>query len=519
MSEATDPAPRFGVLGPLRAWRGESAVDLGPVQQRVVLAVLLLQAGHPISRQRLISAVWGGVQPARSVNLIQRHVSRLRRVLGTGEALDAPCGLVWTDAGYLLTVPGERHREPHRVPPGAGPGPGRAGRRGSPASTAALHAALGLWRGPVCDGLSSPFLDAQRDRLAETRISVIEERADLDLALGQHADLIAELRDLVADHPLRERLHGLLMLALYRAGRQADALAAYLDARRLLREDLGVEPAEPLQHLHQQILAADPALAAVAAWPAAGPAAPAATQPPAMVPPRATAPLAAMTLVPATARGPCRAGPLSAQLPHRIPDFTGRDAELGRLDALVTRDDPGAAIVITVITGTASIGKTALAVHWAHRISDRYPDGQLYVNLRGFDPTGTAVAPAEAIRGFLDAFGVTPPQIPLSLQAQAALYRSLLAGRRVLILLDNAAEEDQIRPLLPGSPGCLVIVTSRNELRGLIVTEGAHPVDLDLLSTAEARQLLSRRAGESRVLAELRPPTTSSRFAPGCRWP
>ena len=274
MSEATDPASRFGVLGPLRAWRGESAVDLGPVQQRVVLAVLLLQAGHPISRQRLIGAVWGDVPPARSVNLIQRHVSRLRRVLGTGEALDAPCRLVWTDAGYLLTVPGGAvdltvfHQELARARAARAAGDLRE-------AAAALHAALGLWRGPVCEGLSSPFLDAQRDRLAETRISVIEERADLDLALGQHADLIAELRDLVADHPLRERLHGLLMLALYRAGRQADALAAYLDARRLLREDLGVEPAEPLQHLHQQILAADPALAAVAgpAGPAAGPAA------------------------------------------------------------------------------------------------------------------------------------------------------------------------------------------------------------------------------------------------------
>ena len=216
MSEATDPAPRFGVLGPLRAWRGESAVDLGPVQQRVVLAVLLLQAGHPISRQRLISAVWGDVPPARSVNLIQRHVSRLRRVLGTGEALDAPCRLVWTDAGYLLTVPGGAvdltvfHQELARARAARAAGDLRE-------AAAALHAALGLWRGPVCDGLSSPFLDAQRDRLAETRISVIEERADLDLALGQHADLIAELRDLVADHPLRERLHGLLMLALYRA--------------------------------------------------------------------------------------------------------------------------------------------------------------------------------------------------------------------------------------------------------------------------------------------------------------
>ena len=336
MSEATDPAPRFGVLGPLRAWRGESAVDLGPVQQRVVLAVLLLQAGHPISRQRLISAVWGDVPPARSVNLIQRHVSRLRRVLGTGEARDAPCRLVWTDAGYLLTVPGGAvdltvfHQELARARAARAAGDLRE-------AAAALHAALALWRGPVCDGLSSPFLDAQRDRLAETRISVIEERADLDLALGQHADLIAELRDLVADHPLRERLHGLLMLALYRAGRQADALAAYLDARRLLREDLGVEPAEPLQHLHQQILAADPALAAVAAPAAglaAGPAAGLAAAGGDAAAGNGAAPRdGAAGRDDAGARdgpGTLPGRPLPAQLPHRIPDFTGRDAELGR---------------------------------------------------------------------------------------------------------------------------------------------------------------------------------------------
>ena len=519
MSEATEPAPRFGVLGPLRAWRGDGEVDLGPVQQRVVLAVLLLQAGHPISRQRLISAVWGDAPPARSVNLIQRHVSRLRRVLGTGEAgedrLDAPFRLVWTDAGYLLTVPAgavDLSVFQHEL------GRARAARAAGDLreAAAALHAALRLWRGPVCDGLSSPLLDAQRDRLAETRISVIEERADLDLALGQHADLIAELRDLLAEHPLRERLHGLLMLALYRAGRQADALSAYLGARRLLHEDLGVEPGEPLQRLHQQILAADPKLAPDPRLAAtAGPVAREDAAPRGGGVPRDGAredagaregaghPDVAARDGGAREDPGTRPGrPLPAQLPHRIPDFTGRDAELGRLDALVSRDDHGADVVITVITGTAGVGKTALAVHWAHRISGHYPDGQLYVNLRGFDPTGTAVAPAEAIRGFLDAFGTTPQQIPLSLQAQAALYRSLLAGRRVLILLDNAAEEDQIRPLLPGSPGCLVIVTSRNELRGLIVTAGAHPVDLDLMSAAEARQLLSRRVGESRVLAE-----------------
>ena len=262
MGDATDPAPRFGVLGPLRAWQGERAVDLGPVQQRVVLAVLLLQAGHPISRERLISAVWGDAPPTHSVNLVQRHVSRLRRVLGAWQpGTDASSRLVWTDAGYLLTVPPGGldlevfHRELGRA---------RAARAGGDlrAAARALHAALGLWRGPVCEGLASPLLDAQRERLAEMRISVIEDRVELDLALGQHADLIAELRGLVAEHPLRERLHGLLMLALYRAGRQADALAAFLDARSLLREELGVEPAEPLRQLHQQILAADPRLAA-----------------------------------------------------------------------------------------------------------------------------------------------------------------------------------------------------------------------------------------------------------------
>ena len=473
MPDLGTPALRFGVLGSLRVWRGEASVDLGPVQQRVVLAVLSLQAGRPVGLPQMISAVWGEASPRHAVNLVQRHVSRLRRVLEPDRPSHAPSGLLaWTESGYLLSFPAGAldldvfERELSRA---------RAARAAGllAEAAAALHTALGLWRGPVCDGLYSPFLDAQRDRLAEARISVVEERIELDLAIGEHAGLIAELRDLVAEHPLRERLRGLLMLALYRAGRQADALAAFRDARHRLREELGVEPAAPLQRLHQQILAADPELAA-AAVAGAGADAPA---------------------------GPGR--PLPAQLPHHVPDFTGRDAELDRLDALLTRDhDTATGMVVTTITGTAGVGKTALAVHWAQRISERFPDGQLYVNLRGFEPTGSAVAAAEAIRGFLDAFGVPPQQIPTGLEAQAALYRSLLAGRRVLVVLDNAADEDQVRPLLPGSPACLVIVTSRNELPGLIVTEGAHPVFVDLLSTAEARQLLSRRVGESRVSAE-----------------
>ena len=476
MNDPDVPALRVGVLGPLRVWRGETVVDLGPVQQRVVLAVLALQAGRPVGRQQMINAVWGGDQPRNAVNLVQRHVSGLRRVLEPERPGHSPSGLlVWTEVGYQLTLPkGALDLDVFEGELGRARAARAAGQLREAAY--ALHSALGLWRGPVCDGLSSPFLDAQADRLDESRISVLEERIELDLAIGVHADLIAELRDLVAEHPLRERLYGLLMLALYRAGRQADALAAFRDARRQLREELGVEPAAPLQRLHQQILAADPELVAATAT-------------------EVTADVGAMT---GTRR------PLPAQLPHQIPDFTGRHAELDQLDSLVAadRESIGTGVVITSISGTAGVGKTALAVHWAHRISEEFPDGQLYVNLRGFDPTGSAMKPAEAIRGFLDAFGVTPQQLPTSLEAQAALYRSLLAGRRVLILLDNAADEDQVRPLLPGSPGCLVIVTSRNELPGLIVTEGAQPVLVDLMSIPEARQLLSRRIGENRVAAE-----------------
>jgi DNA-binding SARP family transcriptional activator/tetratricopeptide (TPR) repeat protein len=467
---------RFGLLGPLRVWRGETAIDLGPLQQRVVLAVLALQAGRPVRRQHLIDAVWGETPPRNAVNLVQRHVSGLRRVLELGRLERARSGmLAWTDAGYLLTLPaGALDLDIYERELGRARAARTAGQPGEAAE--ALRAALGLWRGPVCDGLDSPFLDAQRDRLAESRIDVVEERIELELAIGDHADLVPELRELVAEHPLRERLRGLLMLALYRADRQADALAVFRDARRHLRDELGVEPGIALQRLHQQILAADPKLSDTAA--------------------------AGVTV--GASPGTDLQRPLPAQLPHRIPDFTGRDAELSRMDALVARHggDAGTSVVITAIAGTAGVGKTALAVHWAHRVSGRFPDGQLYVNLRGFDPVGVAMKPAEAIREFLDAFGITPQQVPTSLEAQAALYRSLLAGRRVLVLLDNAADEDQVRPLLPGSPGCLVIVTSRNQMPGLIVTEGAQPVVVDLLSAQESRQLLSRRIGEGRVLAE-----------------
>ncbi len=476
MSDPSSPAVRFEVLGPLRVWRSDVSIDLGPVQQRVVLAVLLLQQNRPIGREQIINAVWGDAEPRHVANLLQRNISRLRTVLELSRYSPTEAGeLAWTDAGYVLTVPAGGldlavfDREVDRA---------RKARMAGESVLAAevLRTALSLWRGPLCDGLASPFLDAQRDRLEERRITIIEDCIELDLATGDRDDVVSELRQLVTDHPFRERLHGLLMLGLYRSGRRADALAAFQKARGILSEELGIDPSAELQRLHQQILTADPALAA-----------------------------AADHRVPVD--GGSAVGkrlPPPAQLPHSMPGFSGRDAEIRWLNGLLPADgaDTGGTVVITAIAGTAGVGKTALAVHWAHQIRDRFPDGQLYVNLRGFDPAGPAMEPTEAIRGFLDAFAVPPDRIPVDLDAQAALYRSLLAGRRVLIVLDNARDADQVRPLLPGTPSCLVVATSRNQLLGLVATAGASPLGVDLLSAEQARSLLIGRLGTHRVAAE-----------------
>ncbi|MEU9898933.1 AfsR/SARP family transcriptional regulator [Streptomyces phaeochromogenes] len=482
-------ALRFQLLGPLRAWCGETELDLGQMQQRVVLAVLLLHADSAVGRDRLVDAVWGRAAPARAANLLQRHVSGLRRVLEPDRTPRAPSGLLaWTDAGYLLTLGSGRLdvRVFDQLIDTA-----HAARARGDLHTAAesLHTALRLWHGRVCEGMASPLLDAERDRLAERRLSVLEERIEADLLLGDDFDLVGEVRQLTVDHPLREGLHGLLMLALHRSGRQAEALAAYRQARRRLRDELGIEPGQRLQRLHAKILAGDPDLDAR---------------------PDKDANVRARDVV--TDRTAADADPTTmvtpAQLPHPVAGFVGRHEALGQLDSLLPRTGTGGggsgsgAVVITAIRGTAGVGKTTLAVHWAHRVRDRFPDGQLYVNLRGFDPSGRAMRPAEAIRGFLDALDVPPKRIPIDLQGQVGLYRSLLANRRMLVVLDNAQDADQVRPLLPGSPDCFSVITSRNRLTGLLITDGAQPVALDLMSGAEAADVLGRRIGPDRLAAE-----------------
>ncbi|MBG0566761.1 AfsR/SARP family transcriptional regulator [Actinoplanes aureus] len=473
MGGAQEPAVHFQVLGPLVARRADADLSLGPAQQRVILAVLLLHADRPVDRDSLLTAVWGEAAPAYAVNLLQKHISALRRILEPGRDPRSRTGLItWTDVGYQLKI-GPGTLDLHTFEAALRQAHQARAERDLPAAAEALRTALSLWRGPPFAGLCSPLLDAERDRLLERRADVQEDRIHADLDLGRDADLVPELRQLVADHPLRERLHRLLMLALYRAGRQADALNAFHTARGHLREQLGVEPGPELVQLHQRILRADPALDRPAKRQAADD------------------------------RSPPR--PRPAQLPHDTTDFVGRTKALNQLNLLLG-DEPadGRALVITSISGTAGVGKTALAVHWSHQIRGRFPDGQLYVNLRGYDPSGPPMSPGEAVRGFLDALGVPEQKIPTGLESQAGLYRSLLAERRMLVVLDNAHDAEQVRPLLPGAPGCLVVITSRSDLPGLVAAEGARPVTIDLLSVAEARALLGRRLGADRIWSEPR---------------
>ncbi|MFD0199149.1 MULTISPECIES: AfsR/SARP family transcriptional regulator [Saccharothrix] len=316
--------------------------------------------------------------------------------------------------------------------------------------------ALAVWRGDPLPDVRSDLLHREEVvPLLEHRLGVLEQRLDADLAAGRGPDVVEELRVLTRRHPLRERFWAQLVLALYRSERQAEALAAYREVRSLLAEELGVEPGPALREAHQRVLADEPA-----------------------VPPH-------------------RVG-VPRQLPVRPRIFVGRHRALRELDAAVS----GSTVAISAINGPAGIGKTALAVHWAHEVAPRFPDGQLYVNLRGYDPSGRPMSPTDALRGFLEALDVPPSRIPPTVQAQASLYRSLLADRKVLVVLDNARDADQVRPLLPGTPGCLVLVTSRDRLTGLVVREGARPVRLDLLDRDEAVALLEAGVGRARSAVE-----------------
>ncbi|MEV5952610.1 BTAD domain-containing putative transcriptional regulator [Streptomyces sp. NPDC051987] len=484
--KATGTAPlRFSLLGPLRAWRDESELELGSPQQRAVLAGLLLRRGRAAGLGDLVAGVWGTDPPPGAVSVLRTYVSRLRKLLEPDrEAGEPPRLVVSLGDGYALRtdmVSSDLDTFEEHV--------ARAERRraaGDPGSAAdLLRTALNSWSGTPLAGVPGPYAEAERTHLERRRLGMLETRLRLELELGRHEAVLPELAALRDAHPLRENVCELLLLALYRAGRQAEALEEYTRTRRTLVDELGIEPGPSLRALHTRILAGEAEPEAPAAQGAAGPA-------------EDTAPAHRALRSPL----PPPATPQPAQLPADLPVFTGRRRELDSADALLAADGPTATATVVLVEGMAGAGKTSLAVHWAHRVADRFPDGALYVNLRGYDPGGTGMSPSYALQTFLVALGVPPGSVPDGLDAQAALYRSVLAGRRVLIVLDNARDAEQVRPLLPGTRGCLVVVTSRSRLSSLVAGQGAYPLTLGLPTAEEAREMLVRRLGPARVTAE-----------------
>ncbi|WP_162907133.1 AfsR/SARP family transcriptional regulator [Allorhizocola rhizosphaerae] len=452
---------RFRLLGSVMAHNEHGPVPLGPARQRTVAAVLLTELGTAVAFDQLIDRVWGQAPPQRARETLHTYLSRLRSVLGDtqGQALirrarsytlEADPAAV--DLHRFRTLAEQARSETHD-------------------HTAARlwSEALGLWQGAPFADLDNDWLRAIATSLEAERLAALVERNDLLLRGGEHARLLPELTAVAAAHPLDERLAGQLMLALYLSGRQADGLAHYRQVHDLLVGELGSDPGPALRDLHHQILRQDPVLVANAT----------------------------------DSLGSGSNPDAPSQLPADIAGFTGREAALSQLDAVLgCPGDPPSTMVISTIGGCGGIGKTALAVHWAHRVRDRFPDGQLYLNLRGFDPGGQAMSPSEALRALLELLGVAPRQIPASVEAQAGIYRGRLAGAKMLVLLDNARDAEQIRPLLPGSAGSMALITSRNDLASLVAAEGARPIWLDALDAEQARLLLAARLGPDRLAAE-----------------
>src|SRR6202034_1269213 len=438
---------------------------------------------------------WQGQPPETARVTLQNYVKRLRQALG-------PLGyqrIVTRPAGYLIEVmPGELDVTRFTELQAAA---ARAARVASwDVVSVKLSEALGLWRGrPLADVPSGVLVAGAVPRLTEMRLEAVEARVEADLHLGRHREVVAEVRGLAAAEPLRERLAELLMLALYRSGQQASALEAYRQVRRHLVEQIGIEPGPGLRELNQRILRSDRTLLLArkgrdAVRAGHGKQRATGKRPAVTGRPAAKVPAPAEPVDPDRTRLPA-----PVMLPATVPGFTGRARELRALSGLLPR--PDGPVLITAIAGPAGVGKTALAVHWARRAAADFPDGQLYVNLRGFGPADP-LPPAEALRAFLDALGVPAARLPATLDGRQALYRSLLDGRRMLIVLDNARDPAQVRPLLPATPTAMVLITSRSELAGLVASDGARTLTLDVLSGTEAYQLIAARLGEPRLAAE-----------------
>ncbi|GAA1524732.1 BTAD domain-containing putative transcriptional regulator [Kribbella lupini] len=465
----------FTVLGPVRAWQGETELRLGSPQQRAVLAALLVREGAQATIGELIDAVWGsGDIPESAAQTVRTYVHRLRRVLDPGRPA-AQSVIASIGDGYALTAAAgtldlgvfKQHVADAQA---------AANFRDLGRAERLLREALALWHGTALAGIPGEYAETQRVYLGKLRLAALELLMTAQLELGSATEAAAELATITAEHPYDERFRELHMTALYRSGRQAEALAVYQDCQKLLANELGIDPGPALQELHEQVLRGE--------------------VPPAQHSAATARPGSGFRAGAGSPDDPSTARPVPAQLPADHRGFSGRKTEL--LAAVQKLDRAG----VAVITGMAGVGKTTFAVHLAHRFAGRYPDGQLYLDLRGFASGAEPVAPEDALRSLLEALDVPAETIPRDLAGRAAMFRTLLSGRRILLLLDNAKNAEQVRPLLPGEATSLVLITSRDRLTSLLVTDDADLITLDVLEPAEARTFLVGKLGARRVGAE-----------------
>ncbi len=450
----------IGVLGRLIVRDRDSELALSPGKQRIVLAALALRADRVVTLDELADVVWDGHPPGSAPVTLRNYVRRLRHALGTTIA-----GRIETQSsGYLLRLgPDEFDVTSFEYAVRQADAAGAA--RRWPDAARWAKAAIALWRGdPLADIRSATLHERHDEQLRQLRLRAIEWTGETALELGRHREVILDLYAATRDYPLNETLYAQLLLSLYRSGRAAEALDVYARARQILTDELGVDPGPTLRALYRRILTEDPALLS-------------------------PGPVDAATVI-----GGREADDrvIPRQLPAAPLHFTGRTTEMDALTAWSRRTGT------LVISAMGGMGKTALAVAWAHR-SSAFPDGQLYVDLRGFGPQGSPLRPTEALRGFLTGLGVPFDQIPASTDDQAALYRSLTAGKRILVILDNARDADQVRPLLPGGAPAKTLVTSRSTFTSLVAAEGAHHLRLDVLTAADARDMLTRHLGAARL--------------------
>ncbi|GID32279.1 AfsR/SARP family transcriptional regulator [Paractinoplanes brasiliensis] len=467
---------RFGVLGPVKVWRHGVELDLGARQQRLILALLLANTGQPVGVGDIVEVLWNERPPRSAVNVVHRYVGALRRLLEPGlPARTAGSWLLGDAAGYRMQV-GAATLDLLEMRDRAEQARSRVTAGQLAEAMTAYEQALSLVRGP-CGGAAEL---ASSDHLAFSVVDhecgdLAREAAAFALRQNRTRAVLPFLRRVAEHREWDEALQAQLLLALSADGQQAEAIAVYRNIRRRLADELGVDPGEELREAYQLLLSQS----------ADRPGSPGEDGGP-----------ASNTL-------PASTAVLPAQLPADLPHFTGRDEAQRRTLSLVNGHVLAhATMPVLAIDGIPGIGKTAMAIRLAHQLKDAYPDGQLYVDLQGFDPGQAALSPAEALQGFLNALGVPDAEIPASHHARPGLYRSVLAGRRVLLVLDNARDVEQVRPLLPGAPGCLVLVTSRKRLTGLSTANGAHLLTLDVLSVEDARTFLSSRIGAARTAAE-----------------